>query len=120
MRTLFGTDGIRGEAGVPPLDAATVSKVGAALATSLGRRSVSVVVGCDTRESSEGIVAALTGGIVAQGGSVRFAGVVPTPAVAWLARELGADAGVVDLGLAQPLDRQRSQDLLGGGTQAPR
>ncbi len=95
MRTLFGTDGIRGEAGVPPLDAATVSKVGAALATSLGRRSVSVVVGCDTRESSEGIVAALTGGIVAQGGSVRFAGVVPTPAVAWLARELGADAGVV-------------------------
>lgn len=94
MRTLFGTDGIRGEAGVPPLDAATVSKVGAALATSLGRRSVSVVVGCDTRESSEGIVAALTGGIVAQGGSVRFAGIVPTPAVAWLTRELKADAGV--------------------------
>ena len=94
MQTLFGTDGIRGEAGVPPLDAATVSKVGAALATSLGRRSVSVVVGCDTRESSEGIVAALTGGIVAQGGSVRFAGIVPTPAVAWLTRELKADAGV--------------------------
>ena len=94
MRSLFGTDGIRGEAGVPPLDAATVSKVGAALATSLGRQGVSVLVGCDTRESSEGIVAALTGGIVAQGGSVRFAGVVPTPAVAWLTRELGADAGV--------------------------
>jgi phosphoglucosamine mutase len=94
MRALFGTDGIRGEAGVPPLDAATVSKVGAALATSLGRRGVSVLVGCDTRESSEGIVAALTGGILAQGGSVRFAGVVPTPAVAWLTRELGADAGV--------------------------
>ena len=94
MRSLFGTDGIRGEAGVPPLDAATISKVGAALATSLGREAVSVLVGCDTRESSEDIVAALTGGIVAQGGSVRFAGVVPTPAVAWLTRELGADAGV--------------------------
>ena len=94
MRSFFGTDGIRGEAGVPPLDAATVSRVGAALATSLGRQGVSVLVGCDTRESSEGIVAALTGGIVAQGGSVRFAGVVPTPAVAWLTRELGADAGV--------------------------
>ncbi|MDL2717807.1 MAG: phosphoglucosamine mutase [Acidobacteriota bacterium] len=94
MRSLFGTDGIRGEAGVPPLDAATVSKVGAALATSLGRPGVSVLVGCDTRESSESIVAALAGGIVAQGGSVRFAGVVPTPAVAWLTRELGADAGV--------------------------
>jgi phosphoglucosamine mutase len=94
MRSLFGTDGIRGEAGVPPLDAATVSKVGAALATSLGPRGVSVLVGCDTRESSESIVAALTGGIAAQGGSVRFAGVVPTPAVAWLTRELGAGAGV--------------------------
>ncbi|MCM3877382.1 MAG: phosphoglucosamine mutase [Thermoanaerobaculia bacterium] len=95
MRALFGTDGIRGEAGVPPLDAATVSKVGAALATSLGRQGVSVLVGCDTRESSGSIVAALAGGIVAQGGAVRFAGVVPTPAVAWLTRELGADAGVV-------------------------
>ncbi|MEO8586238.1 MAG: phosphoglucosamine mutase [Acidobacteriota bacterium] len=94
MRSLFGTDGIRGEAGVPPLDAATVSKVGAALATSLGRPGVSILVGCDTRESSESIVAALAGGIAAQGGSVRFAGVVPTPAVAWLTRELGADAGV--------------------------
>ena len=94
MRSLFGTDGIRGEAGVPPLDASTVSKVGAALATSLGRQGVSVLVGCDTRESSEGIVAALTGGITAQGGAVRFAGIVPTPAVAWLTRELGADAGV--------------------------
>ena len=95
MRALFGTDGIRGAAGVPPLDPATVSKVGAALATSLGRRGVAILVGCDTRESSEVIVAALAGGIVAQGGSVRFAGVVPTPAVAWLTCELGADAGVV-------------------------
>ena len=94
MRTLFGTDGIRGEAGVPPLDAATVSKVGAALATSLGRPRISVVVGCDTRVSSESIVAALSGGLAANGATVRFAGVVPTPAVAWLTRELGADAGV--------------------------
>jgi phosphoglucosamine mutase len=94
MRSLFGTDGIRGEAGVPPLDAETVSKVGAALATSLGRPGVSVVVGCDTRISSEGIVAALSGGLVANGGLVRFAGIVPTPAVAWLTRTLRADAGV--------------------------
>jgi phosphoglucosamine mutase len=94
MRALFGTDGIRGEAGVPPLDAATVSRVGAALATSFGRPGVSVAVGCDTRVSSEGIVAALSGGLVANGGTVRFAGVVPTPAVAWLTRKLDADAGV--------------------------
>jgi phosphoglucosamine mutase len=94
MRVLFGTDGIRGEAGVPPLDVDTVSRVGAALATSLGRPRVSVAVGCDTRVSSAEIVAALSGGLAANGASVRFAGVVPTPAVAWLTRELGADAGV--------------------------
>ena len=95
MRALFGTDGIRGEAGVPPLDADTVSRVGAALAASLAKPRPSIVVGCDTRESSEGIVRSLSGGLATAGGSVRFAGVVPTPAVAWLTRELEADAGVV-------------------------
>src|ERR1035437_4495648 len=86
MRALFGTVGIRGEAGVPPLDAATVSKVGAALATSLGGPRISVVVGCDTRVSSGAIVAAPSGGLVANGAFVRFAGVVPPPAVAGAAR----------------------------------
>ncbi|HQQ78688.1 MAG TPA: phosphoglucosamine mutase [Thermoanaerobaculia bacterium] len=95
MRRLFGTDGIRGKAGEPPLDAATVSRVGAALAASLGHANPAVVVGCDTRESSGAIVWALTGGLTKAGGLVRFAGVVPTPAVAFLAKELGADAGVV-------------------------
>ena len=95
MRKLFGTDGIRGKAGAPPLDAATVSRIGAALAASLGHPSPIVVVGCDTRESSGNIVRALTGGLTKAGGVVRFAGVVPTPAVAWLAKEIGADAGVV-------------------------
>ncbi|KAA0254683.1 MAG: phosphoglucosamine mutase [Acidobacteria bacterium] len=98
MRRLFGTDGIRGLAGAPPLDSATVSRVGRALVRCLrkpGDGPVSVVVGCDPRESSAGIVAALSGGIAAEGGSPVFAGVVPTPGVAYLARTLGADAGVV-------------------------
>ena len=95
MRSLFGTDGIRGEAGRPPLDPATVSRVGAALAASLHRGpGAVVVVGCDTRVSSPGIVAALAGGLATGGASVRFAGVVPTPAVAHLVRALGADAGI--------------------------
>jgi phosphoglucosamine mutase len=53
-----------------------------------------VVVGCDTRVSSAGIVAALAGGLAAGGAAVRYAGVVPTPAVAYLVKALGADAGV--------------------------
>ena len=99
MRTLFGTDGIRGEAGSPPLDDATVSRVGAALVAALVDADlgppISVVVGCDTRASSPGIVRALAGGIAASGGRTRFAGVVPTPAVAWLVSLTDADAGVV-------------------------
>src|SRR5512138_1089022 len=98
MRSLFGTDGIRGRAGESPLDPATVSRVGAALAASIrdgGRPGpLSVVVGCDTRVSSGPIVAALAGGLRAAGSGVRFAGVVPTPAVAHLVTALGADAGI--------------------------
>jgi phosphoglucosamine mutase len=98
MRALFGTDGIRGRAGEFPLDPATVSRVGGALASVLretGRPSpLTVVLGCDTRVSSPGIVAALSGGLIAAGAGVRFAGVVPTPAVAHLVRSLGADAGI--------------------------
>ncbi len=98
MRRLFGTDGIRGTAGEPPLDAETVSRVGAAVVTSLaaaGAARPRLVVGGDTRESTAGIVAALAGGVASAGGQVTAAGVVPTPAVAHLTRALGADAGIV-------------------------
>lgn len=98
MRQLFGTDGIRGTAGEVPLDAATVSRVGAALVSCLvneGAVRPRLVVGGDTRESTAGIAAALAGGVAAAGGQVTGAGVVPTPAIAHLTRALGADAGVV-------------------------
>lgn len=98
MRSLFGTDGIRGRAGEYPLDPATVSRIGAALAVSLRDRgrtgTLTVVVGCDTRVSSPVIVSALAGGLMAAGATVRFAGVVPTPPVAHLVKALGADAGI--------------------------
>ncbi len=99
MRTLFGTDGIRGEAGAPPLDDETVSRVGAALVAALVDAEmgppISVAVGCDTRASSPVIVRALAGGIATSGGRTRFAGVLPTPAVAYLVALTDADAGVV-------------------------
>ncbi|MEZ5418957.1 MAG: phosphoglucosamine mutase [Vicinamibacterales bacterium] len=91
---LFGTDGIRGEAGQPPLDAATVVRVGAALARSASH-APRVVIGRDTRESGPDIESALARGIVAAGGAVNRLGVVPTPAVAYLARSDGFDLGVV-------------------------
>ena len=98
MNKLFGTDGIRGEAGKFPLDAATIEKLGASLATrlkeKLGRRPL-IVVGRDTRESGEWIEQALATGAARAGADSRSAGVITTPGVAFLARTLPADAGVV-------------------------
>ena len=66
MKKLFGTDGIRGVAGVAPLDEATVYAVGRALAVTLEGKKV--LLGMDTRESSASIAATLTAGLMAGGG----------------------------------------------------
>lgn len=98
---LFGTDGIRGKAGHPPLDAATVARVGAALARSIrsaapeGTTRGRIVIGRDTRESGVSIEADLARGMAAEGAHVVGAGIVPTPAIAYLARGGDFDAGVV-------------------------
>src|SRR5688500_13049635 len=94
---LFGTDGVRGKAGVYPLDAATVRRLGAALVRALPRKAggLKVLVGRDTRESGVWIEQELGHGAGGEGAVVTSAGVVPTPAVAYLAREHAFDAGVV-------------------------
>ncbi len=95
-RKLFGTDGIRGIAGEPPLDARTIYATGLALGHSMrGRFEPRVILGRDTRESSTWIAATITAALRETGVSVESAGVVPTPAVAFLARTRGFDAGVV-------------------------
>lgn len=96
MRMLFGTDGIRGVAGDPPLDHPTVYCIGAALGRYLGQRREhpDVVLGQDTRESSCWIAESLTGGLEWAGARVQSAGVITTPAVALLGRG-GFSAGVV-------------------------
>src|SRR5580692_2005513 len=96
-RKLFGTDGIRGIAGEAPLDANTIFAAGLALGHSLGKRSAepAVILGRDTRESSPWIAATLAAGLRSAGARVESAGVVPTPAVAFLARTHGFSAGVV-------------------------
>ena len=97
MRKLFGTDGIRAVAGEAPLDRRTVWAVGVALATTLkaAGKPVRVVMGMDTRESGPWIAAVLAAGLREGGASVESAGVIPTPAIAFLARRHGFSAGVV-------------------------
>lgn len=89
---LFGTDGIRGRAGQFPLDAQTVYRLGRGLALE-GRRKV--VIGRDTRASGVWLEQALARGVEAAGGQVKRAGVITTPGIAYLARTLPFDAGVV-------------------------
>jgi phosphoglucosamine mutase len=97
MKRLFGTDGIRGVAGKSPLDSATVYAIGLALAHSLAKKAPSprVLLGMDTRESSEWIAATLTAGLTEGGASVESAGVITTPGVAFLTHKHGFAAGVV-------------------------
>ena len=94
---LFGTDGIRGRAGAPPLDPKTINRVGAALVRALpanGARA-RVLIGRDTRESGEWIERELARGVAAEDADAVSAGVIPTPAIAYLTRSESFDAGVV-------------------------
>ncbi|MGD0734718.1 MAG: phosphoglucosamine mutase [Terracidiphilus sp.] len=96
-RKLFGTDGIRAVAGESPLDPITIFATGLALAHSLPKTvaGAKVLLGRDTRESSPWIAATLAAGLREAGARVESAGIVPTPAVAFLARTHGFQAGVV-------------------------
>ncbi|MEO6982486.1 MAG: phosphoglucosamine mutase [Edaphobacter sp.] len=93
-KQLFGTDGIRAVAGHSPLDAPTIYAIGIALAHHLGA-SPRVLLGMDTRESGNWIAAALTAGLTTGGASVENAGVITTPAIAFLTHTHGFSAGVV-------------------------
>jgi phosphoglucosamine mutase len=97
-RRLFGTDGIRGEAGKFPLDSRTVRVIGGSLARHLAERTGRpplIVTGRDTRESGPSIERELIAGARESGAEVDSAGIITTPGVAFLARTLPADAGVV-------------------------
>jgi phosphoglucosamine mutase len=97
MKKLFGTDGIRAVAGQPPLDDRTLYSIGLALATTLKAQQPTprVLLGMDTRESSEYIAGVLTAGLTEGGATVENAGVITTPAIAHLAHTHKFAAGVV-------------------------
>src|SRR5580704_18545070 len=96
-KELFGTDGIRGVPGKPPLDDATLYATGVALGAYLKKEhgGAHVLIGMDTRESGPHIAALLAAGLERAGGSTAFAGVLTTPGVACLVRENDFQAGVV-------------------------
>lgn len=96
MGKLFGTDGVRGVY-EKELTLELAFGLGQAGATVLGKNAhrPRIVIGMDTRVSGKALESALTEGIMSVGGEVLLAGVLPTPAIAVIAREIKADAGVV-------------------------
>src|SRR5713101_2668247 len=96
-RQLFGTDGIRGVAGEFPLTAESTFLIGRALGHDLVRTNPRprVLIGQDTRESSGWIADRMALGLASRNVEVHSAGVITTPGVAYLARSLKFDAGVV-------------------------
>ena len=104
VKKLFGTDGVRGKAGDYPLDRPTVARLGAALVRAMrpaatqkagAERPLRFVVGRDTRESGTWIEQELARGAGSEGASVTSAGVIPTPAIAYVTPAMGFDAGIV-------------------------
>jgi len=95
-RRYFGTDGIRGKVGVPPMTVEFVMKVGWAAGKVLARKNRGfVIIGKDTRISGYMFESALEAGLAAAGLDVMLLGPMPTPAIAYLTRAHRATAGIV-------------------------
>ena len=93
-RKLFGTDGVRGEAGTF-LSAELATALGRATTASLQAQRPQVLIVRDTRESGPMLEAALAAGVAAAGGDALLGGVLPTPAAAILVKKLGLDLAAV-------------------------
>ncbi|MGA7413016.1 MAG: phosphoglucosamine mutase [Bryobacteraceae bacterium] len=101
-RQLFGTDGIRGVAGKPPLDPRTAFALGVALGAWATENNAGenhhhpeIIIGMDTRESGPWLAASVAGGLQRSGVKARFAGVITTPGVAYLAKTGPFIAGIM-------------------------
>ena len=97
MGTLFGTDGIRGEANRHPMDAFMGFAVGQAVTHVLKKKghTTRVIIGKDTRISGYMLESALESGITSMGGVPYLVGVLPTPGIAFVTESMRADAGIV-------------------------
>src|SRR5262245_55429999 len=94
-RRYFGTDGIRGRVGSEPMTVDFALRLASAAAHVLAPNGGTVLIGKDTRVSGYMFESALEAGFVAAGVNVLLTGPVPTPAVAYLSKKLGADFGIV-------------------------
>ena len=121
MGRLFGTDGVRGVANeeLTPLLAMQLGQAGAyVLAKGADHRPL-IMVGGDTRLSGDMLANALMAGACSVGANVCYLGVLPTPAVAFLAKKHGADAGVVISASHNPMEFNGIKFFDGNGYKLP-
>lgn len=112
---LFGTDGVRGEAGKYPLDNSTVITIGRAIGSVFGSPGKDILIASDTRQSSPEIVEALSKGITAMGVNVKQIGGMPTPGVAYLTAKTDAAAGVMVTASHNPANYNGIKVFASGG-----
>ena len=97
MGVLFGTDGVRGIAN-EDLSCELAMKIGRATAkvlSGISEKRPTILIGKDTRVSSDMLESAISAGICSVGADVMLLGIIPTPAVAYLVKKYGATAGIV-------------------------
>jgi phosphoglucosamine mutase len=119
VRDLFGTDGIRGEAGKPPLDSQTVLKIGQAIGAYFTEPGDLILIGRDPRESSYAIATALTAGLSSMGVRTKVMGVLPTPGLAYLTSMSEAKAGVMITASHNPFKDNGIKVFAGHGGKLP-
>src|ERR1700744_3662050 len=117
-RKLFGTDGVRGEAGTF-LTTELATALGRAAAGTLEPVRPQVLIVRDTRESGPMIESALAAGIAAAGGDALLGGVLPTPAAAILVRRLGLDLAAVVSASHNPYRDNGIKFFSAAGTKLP-
>jgi len=106
MARLFGTDGVRGVAGseLTPELAINIGRAAAMVLTKHTNKKATVLIGKDTRISGDMLESALCAGLCSVGADVQLCGVVPTPAIAYLVKKYGCDAGVVISASHNPME----------------
>ncbi|MBO3276698.1 phosphoglucosamine mutase [Pseudomonas schmalbachii] len=119
-RKYFGTDGIRGRVGTPPITPDFVLKLGWAVGMAFRRQGTCrVLVGKDTRISGYMFESALEAGLSAAGADVMLLGPMPTPGIAYLTRTFHAEAGIVISASHNPHDDNGIKFFSGQGTKLP-
>ncbi|OQW93892.1 MAG: phosphoglucosamine mutase [Beggiatoa sp. IS2] len=120
-RQYFGTDGIRGTVGVPPITPEFILKLGWAVGRVLknGSNNSKVLIGKDTRISGYMFESALQAGLSAAGMDIRLLGPMPTPGIAYLTRTFHAQAGIVISASHNPYPDNGIKFFSGDGTKLP-